>query len=280
MSIQGEKTYSRCNECNVLLWISVVCLLVCFIFCKFISDFFFLFFFSFLFSFCFLFFFSPLLYTGGASDVPFSGNYDSTGTTYDGEAGTLFCPQQACRAGQCTGNWPASECSAANVIRTAKDMPNTRVMGIFVNVGGSGAGSGPKTLYNVSSCDDYAFDDATKTSKCPYFTNAGDFNELKAALSTLMATLSAEVKVTQKVVVEQRQVEESVTDEIREEVYTCEKDTNILLLVLLLLPLFIWLMALPTYIITKAVCCPDYGYDDEIIDDDDGVDKCEHGIPR
>ncbi len=28
------------------------------------------------------------------------------------------------------------------------------------------------------------------------------------------------------------------------------------------------------------MCCPDYGYDDDEVEDDDGVDRCVHGIAR
>ena len=145
-------------------------------------------------------------------------------------------------------------------------METTKVMGIFV--GDQNNKEAQRTLHNVSSCDDYPWDVANGRSTCPYFTSASNFDQLKLSLSQLMSTLAAEVSVTSSVVTEERVVETQVTEELREEVYTCEKDTDLLLLVLLLLPLLLWLLALPTYVITKAVCCPDYGYDDGDLDDD------------
>ena len=118
-------------------------------------------------------------------------------------------------------------------------------MGIFVGDKGVGE-NGVPILHNVSSCDNYVFDQTIWSSKCPFFTAADDFTALNLALDGLMAKLAAEVSVSSKVVTEEREVEELVTVTNTEPVYTCEKNTDILLLALLLLPLLIWLMAVPT----------------------------------
>jgi hypothetical protein len=118
-------------------------------------------------------------------------------------------------------------------------------MGIFVGDKSVGQ-NGVPILHNVSSCDDYTFNQATWSSKCPFFTAADDFTALNLALDGLMSKLAAEVSVSSEVITEEREVEELVTITNSEPVYTCEKNTDILLLALLLLPLLVWLMAVPT----------------------------------
>ena len=145
------------------------------------------------------------------SDKPFSSDQGSQGT--GGETKDKMCVPLG---------WPDKDCTAANVIRTIKDMPNTRVLGIFVGDSDDGSAA----VHSVSSCDSYTYDYTTKTSPCPYFTSASDFAQLNTALASLMAGLAAEVSVTSSVVTEERQVQEEVTDEIREEVITCEKNTD------------------------------------------------------
>ena len=174
-------------------------------------------------------------YNGETLDRPFA-----PGGSYSGSL------DSATSQGICDPKgWTDAECKTANVIRTVKDLPNTKVMGIFVGDKDVGQ-NGVPVLHNASSCDEYTFDQNTWTSPCPFFTSADNFNELKLALDDLMSKLAAEVSVSSKVVTEERVVEELVTDEIVEEVYTCEKNTDVLLLALLLLPLLIWLMAVPT----------------------------------
>ena len=198
--------------------------------------------------------FDPDFKGRGSRDYPWTNNYGGSAkkSVQDGLCDPL--------------GWDPKDCVTANVIRNAKDMETTKVMGIFV--GDQNNKEAQRTLHNVSSCDNYPWDVANGRSKCPYFTSASNFDQLKASLGKLMSTLAAEVSVTSKVVTEERVIETQVTETLREEVYTCEKDTDLLLLVLLLLPLLLWLLALPTYVITKAVCCPDYGYDDGDLEDD------------
>ena len=174
-------------------------------------------------------------YNGETLDRPFAPGGSYSGSLNSATSQGICVPK----------GWTDAECKTANVIRTVKDLPNTKVMGIFVGDKDVGQ-NGVPVLHNASSCDEYTFDQNTWTSPCPFFTSADNFNELKLALDDLMSKLAAEVSVSSKVVTEERVVEELVTDEIVEEVYTCEKNTDVLLLALLLLPLLIWLMAVPT----------------------------------
>ena len=61
-------------------------------------------------------------------------------------------------------------------------------------------------------------------------------------------------------------------------VEVCEKDANILLMLLLLLPLLVWCMALPTYVLTKAICCPDFVYEESSSEEEEEDAPLE--IPR
>ena len=100
-------------------------------------------------------------------------------------------------------------------------------------------------LFSVPfSCDGYTYDKDAAVQKCPYFTQTSNFAQLQAALQAIIGTLTAEVGTFAEVIIEENVSEENVTDEI--EVLTCEKNTDFLLLALLLLPLLIWLMAVPT----------------------------------
>ncbi len=130
-------------------------------------------------------------------DQPFSGDY-SKPLEYAGAPGVEFCRSRGwCNSDQsdCVNKHgvDASTCSPANVIRAVKDIPGTKVIGIFV---GDRKGDGPQILHNVSSCDAYTFD-PLKPHACPNTFSTDSFASLKTSIIPTVNMLMKEAQSLQ-----------------------------------------------------------------------------------
>jgi hypothetical protein len=230
-------------------------------------------------------------------DVPFNLKDDYTSASPGGdEAVNMFCNKRGwcsgsggtCSDGYATDpltnrikEWPcpctpngkgSSYCNVANVVATIKNRPNTKVLGIFVGENARGS----IALHSLASCDGYDLTDSTR--KCPYYASVKDFKVLQTQLLRLIGQLAAEVSTSTEIVTTFQQVPTIVQKQNVTLVEVCEKDANILLMLLLLLPLLVWCMALPTYVLTKAICCPDFVYEESSSEEEEEDAPLE--IPR
>ncbi len=110
------------------------------------------------------------------------------------------------------------------------------------------------------------------------FPTHAHVRSLQTQLLRLIGQLAAEVSTSTEIVTTFQQVPTIVQKQNVTLVEVCEKDANILLMLLLLLPLLVWCMALPTYVLTKAICCPDFVYEESSSEEEEEDAPLE--IPR
>ena len=138
-------------------------------------------------------------------DQPFSGDYSGKRLQYAGEPGKEFCrgrgwcsiKEDNCNTKSNVSNAPT--CRSANVIRAVKDIPGTKVIGVFVGDKKRNT-NGPQVLHNVSSCDAYTFD-SQYPHACPNTFSADSFDDVKTNIIPSVQKLWEEAQKLQGICV-------------------------------------------------------------------------------